>query len=181
MKFVLRVVLCIIALPIILISYTIISAQLAKPAHLDPDMFKPIGLRIEGPFSGEPIKVRGYGSGRIQTYNLEEDLRPILGEMGLEYLNALKPFRGGDDGYSPWIAGPLDPAKVASSYPVNASILAGMTKNCPMTWEGPDPSCVSRQAILTKPNVYYAYGAGRIAIVDPTQPYLQVVYIEPYP
>jgi hypothetical protein len=166
-KIILRVVLCIVALPILLILYTIVSARMGKPVHLDPDKFRPIGLRIEGPFTGEAIKVHGYGWAWMQIYDLEEDLRPILGEMGLEYLNALKPFQGGDDGYSPWIVGPLDPAKVASSYPLNASILAGMKKECPMTWEGPDPSCISRQAILKKPKVYYAYGAGRIAIVDP--------------
>jgi hypothetical protein len=180
-KIILRVVLCIIALPILLILYGIISARMAKPVHLDPDKFRPIGLRIEAPFSGESIKVRGYGLGYVQTYDLEEDLRPILAELGLEYLNALKPFHGGDDGYSPWIAGPLDPAKAASSYPLNASMLAGMKKECRITWEGPDPSCVMHQAVLTKQKVYYAYGAGRIAIVDPAQASLKVLYLEPSP
>ncbi|MBY3136525.1 hypothetical protein [Rhizobium laguerreae] len=179
MKIVLRVVFGIIALPILLLLYGIISAPMDNPVRLNSDKFRPIGLRIEGSFFGEGIKVRGYGSAWMQTYNLEKDLQPILGEMGLDYLNALKPFQGGDDGYSPWMVGPLDPEKVASSYPLNASILAGMKKVCPMTWNGPDRWCVWYQAILTKPKVYYAYGAGQIAILDPAQSYLQVMYLGP--
>lgn len=179
MRILLRVVLCIIALPILLALYGTISARMNKPVRPDPDTFRPIGLRIERPIFGECIKVRGYELAWMQTYNLKKDLRPILEEMGLDYLNALKPFQGGTDGYSPWIVGPLDPAKVASAYPLNASILAGMKKECPMGWNGPDQSRVSYQTILTKPNVYYAYGAGRIAIIDPAQTYLQVMYLGP--
>jgi len=174
-----RILLVLIALPIALLTKTWVesSAYMRRAPEVDVTDLIPIGVRTQRLSFGRGIKIGGFRSAGIQTFALDEDLRDIISKLGLNYLNGLKAFQGGEDNYSLWMQSPMDVSKIQSAYPRNAKILTAFNEMCRNTAQRDrDDFCVSLDKALATSNVYFTYNQGNVVILDAMDFKLLIAY-----
>lgn len=149
--------------------------QADQEMMVDEIAYVPTGLRVGAPFNLS-LKMPGYPTAAVALLPLERNVKFIISELGLDYLNALKTVTRFDDGYEPWSYGRLNTSAESQLPDQDRTMLQRLDTACRARDGKENKACWNFERIRGSSKLFFTHGGQRVALVDAETNVLLVVY-----